>query len=114
MACGVYPNFANCQLSCTFNTAGGSYRSLDALLTGCFASNDLVYRDCISTYLFNCQLVDPTALSSSSQQYSSTSAECAANDFSYENLKNGFRDYYEYFFMLFVCFVVIRLFKMVR
>jgi hypothetical protein len=35
-------------------------------------------------------------------------------DFDFENLKNGFRDYYEYFFLLFACFILIKLLNLMK
>jgi len=83
--------------------------------------------DCYRYYAINSNwqfVVDPQRIclpassSSSSQEIgsSSTSSECSEgnNDFDFENVKNGFRDYYEYFFLLFACFCLIKLLNMAK
>jgi len=110
MSCGVYPSYTPCPLLCQLTTAGGQFYELNGLLSYCLIDNSVdypVYGNCVKAYL-NCQPYE------SSSSFVGSSSSAGNNDFSYENLKNGFRDYYEYFFMLFVCFILIRLFKEVK
>jgi len=113
---GVY----DCQLICRFSDNGGSIADFNGLLDYCRQSSNssFAHIECVSSYMTNCQLYVPFSSfsSSSSQRYSSTSFECPSgnNDFSYENLKNGFSDYYEYFFILFSCFILVKLIWMAK
>jgi len=114
MSCGVSPNYAHCAMDCELNTNGGSFGTLAGLLDYCtLSSGGGVEKNCV-VYYFSCTNLGYPP--SSSSQYSSTSSECSEgnNDFNFENVKNGFRDYYEFFFLLFACFCLVKLLNMAK
>jgi len=114
MSCGG-PIYSNCLL-CSIT---GANLTLEGLLDYCssfgVSGDDATNGACVMSYLTNCQIVDDP-LSSSSQQYSSTSSECPSgnNDFNFENVMRGFSDYNDVFVLMFACFLLVKLIWMAK
>ena len=108
----------DCQLICDFNSNGGSAFDFPGILNYCKGGNigsSMTNADCVLYYMRNCQLyVPPSSFSVGSSSSSFVECPSGNNDFDFENVKNGFRDYYEYFFLLFSCFILIKLLNLIK
>jgi len=99
MSCGVAPDYSDCALSCSYNTQGGLFYTIEELFDYC-AVGPVGYANtaCVKYFLTDCRVYDPLS--------SSSSAEVT---FDWEKAKQGFSDSFEFFFMVFVAFCLVRM-----
>jgi len=56
----------------------------------------------------------PVSSASPPLEYSSTSWDCPSNEFNPVNVLNGFSDYWEVFYLIFACFILVKLVNMIK
>jgi len=56
----------------------------------------------------------PVSSSSPPPEYSSTSTDCPGNEFNPVNVLNGFRDYWDIFYLIFACFILVKLLNLIK